>query len=126
MKTKILSVAILLFAITTAYSQEFKLAKNSGKLVIKDLNDLTVEGHAGNEIIFSLLDSPMEKDKRAEGLKSINSMGLEDNTGIGLSVQDKGNTIDVYQLKKMDGRKIKIMIPKGVSLSVSHSSPHGD
>jgi hypothetical protein len=126
MKTKILSIAILLFAITSAYSQEFKLAKSSGKLVIKDLNDLTVEGHSGNEIIFSLLDGPMEKDKRAEGLRSINSMGLEDNTGLGLSVQDKGATIEVFQLKKMDGRKIKILLPKGISLSVSHSTPHGD
>jgi hypothetical protein len=126
MKTKILSIAILLLAITTVYSQDFKLAKSSGKLVIKELNDLTVEGHTGNEIIFSLLDGPIEKDKRAEGLRSINSMGLDDNTGLGLSVQDKGATIEVYQLKKMDGRKIKILIPKGVSLSIAHSNPNGD
>jgi predicted membrane protein len=126
MKTRILSIAILLFAVAQAYSQEYKLAKNSGKLVIKEVNHVTIEGHSGNDIIFTSLDGPRDKDKRAEGLRSLNSMGLEDNTGIGLSVVDKGNTIEVYQLKKMDGPKVKILIPKGVSVSYSHSSPYGD
>jgi hypothetical protein len=126
MKTKILSIAFLFFITVSAYSQEFKLAKSSGKLVIKDVNDVTVEGHSGNEIVFSSLDGPHEKDKRAEGLRALNSMGLEDNTGIGLSVQDKGGSIEVYQLKKMDGPRVKILVPKGVAVSISHSTPYGD
>jgi hypothetical protein len=126
MKAKFLSILIVFFFATQAFSQEFKLAKSSGKLVIKEVNDVTIEGHNGNEIIFSSLDGPREKDTRAEGLRALNSMGLEDNTGIGLSVQDKGNTIEVYQLKKMDGPKVKILVPKGVTISISHSSPYGD
>jgi len=46
--------------------------------------------------------------------------------GVGLAVQDKGATIEVYQLKKMDGPRVKILVPKGVSVSITHSSPHGD
>ncbi len=126
MKTKILITTILLFALTNVFSQEFKVAKSSGKLVIKEVNQVTIEGHNGNEIIFSSLDGPKEKDKRAEGLRALNSMGLEDNTDIGLSVQDKGNTIEVYQLKKMDGPRVRILIPKGVSVSITHSSPYGN
>lgn len=126
MKKEILSFAIVLFAIVHTSGQEFKLAKTSGKLVVKELNHLTIEGHTGNEIIFSSLDGRAEKDKRAEGLRALNSMGLEDNTGIGLSVVDKGTTIEVYQLKKMDGPRVKILVPKGVSISISHSSPYGD
>jgi predicted membrane protein len=50
---------------------------------------------------------------------------LEDNTGIGLSVIDKGNVIEVQQLKKMDGPDIKILVPKGVTVYYSHTSPYG-
>ena len=126
MKKGILSFAIVLVTLAFASAQEFKLSKSSGKLIIKEVNHITIEGHSGNEIIFSSLDGPKEKDKRAEGLRALNSMGLEDNTGIGLSVQDKGATIEVYQLKKMDGPKVKILVPKGVSVSISHSSPYGE
>ncbi len=112
--------------VSSGIAQEYKLAKSSGKLVIKEVGSVSIEGYAGNEIVFTSMDYKSERDKRAEGLKAINSMGLEDNTGIGLSVIDKGATIEVYQLKKNDGPKIKIMVPKGVSISYSHSSPHGN
>jgi hypothetical protein len=126
MKTNIVKITLLLICFAySASAQEFKLAKSSGKLVIRELNDVSIEGHAGNEIIFTSLDGRAEKDKRAEGLRAISAMGLEDNTGIGLAVQDKGTTIEVYQLKKMDGPRIKIMVPKGVTISISHSSPYG-
>jgi hypothetical protein len=119
--------AILMLAITIgAVAQEYKVNKSSGKLVIKDVNDVTIEGHNGNEIIFSSLDGPREKDKRAEGLRVLNSLGLEDNTGFGLSVQDKGNVIEVQQLKKMDGSPVKILVPKGVGVSLSHTTPYGN
>jgi predicted membrane protein len=94
--------------------------------VIKEVNHVTIEGYNGNEIVFSSLDGPREKDKRAEGLRPISAMGLEDNTGIGLAVQEKGTNYEVYQLKKMDGPNVKIMVPKGVSISITHSSPYGD
>lgn len=126
MKKGILSLAMVLITVAYTSAQEFKLAKSTGKLIIKEVNHVTIEGHSGNEIIFSSLDGPKDKDKRAEGLRALNSMGLEDNTGIGLSVQDKGATIEVYQLKKMDGPKVKILVPKGVSVSISHSSPYGE
>jgi hypothetical protein len=127
MKKKVLWIFGLALLITASVNaQEYKIAKSSGKLVIKEVNNVTIEGYSGNEIVFSSLDGARDKDKRAEGLRSISSMGLEDNTGIGLAVQDKGNTIEVYQLKKMDGPRVKIMLPKGVTVSYSHTSPHGD
>lgn len=120
--------AIMIFFaafITSANAQEFKLAKSTGRLEIIEVNNVSIEGYSGNEIIFSSLSGTHEKDKRAEGLKAINSLGLEDNTGLGLSVTDKANVIQVYQLKKMDGPKIKIMVPKGVIVSYTHTSPYG-
>ena len=124
MKKIVTTTLALLMVFGISMAQEYKLAKSSGKLVIKEVGSVSIEGYTGNEIVFTSIDFRPEKDKRAEGLKAINSMGLDDNTGIGLSVIDKGTTVEVYQLKR-EGPKIKIMVPRGVSISYSHSSPHG-
>ncbi len=126
MKTKFILAAALLIVSGQLPAQEYKLAKSTGKLVLNDINQLTIEGTTGNEIVFVSLDGRGEKDSRATGLRAINSMGLEDNTGVGLALVDKGTTYEVYQLKKMDGPRVKIMVPRGVSVSISHTSPHGD
>lgn len=125
MKKQVLALMFLLIA-AGAFAQEYKVSKSTGRLEIREVNNVTIEGYNGNEIVFSSLDQSRDRDKRAEGLKAISSMGLEDNTGIGLSVVDKGATIEVYQLKKMDGPKVKILVPKGVSIFYSHTSPYGD
>ncbi len=106
-------------------AQEYKVQKSTGKLDIKEVNRVTLEGYDGNEIIFSSLDGPKEENERAKGLRAISSMGLEDNTGLGLSVVDKAGVLEVRQMKTMDGPKVKIRVPKGVSVSYSHTSPHG-
>lgn len=124
MKKQILIIA-LIGIVAGAFAQEFKLPKTSGKLLISEVNNVTIEGYDGKEIVFSSMDGSREKDKRAEGLRAVSGMGLEDNTGIGLSVLDKGNTVEVYQMKKMDGPRVKIMVPKGVAVAYSHSSPYG-
>lgn len=109
-----------------SYAQEFKVAKNSGRLEIH-LSKVTVEGYSGNEIIFSSNDDKPEKDKRAEGLRSVNSLGLEDNTGLGINVTDKGNVVEVFQLKKTSSPDIKILVPKNVIVYYTHESQyHGD
>lgn len=125
MKKQLLTIGLIM-VFAGAIAQEFKLPKTSGKLMINEVNHVTIEGYDGKEIVFSSLDGPREKDKRAEGLRAVSSMGLEDNTGIGLSVIDKGNTVEVAQLKKMDGPKVKIMVPRGVTVAYSHTSPYGN
>jgi hypothetical protein len=107
-----------------AHAQEYKVARNTGRLEIY-LGRVTVEGHAGNDIIFSSKDHEREKDERAEGLKAINGLGLDDNTGLGINVTDKGNVIEVRQLKKMNSPDVKILVPKGVIVSFSHESQYG-
>lgn len=125
MKLKMLVVA---FAITVviAKAQEYKVAKSTGKLSIMEVNDVRIEGYDGKEIIFSSRNHDNEKDERANGLRAVSSMGLEDNSGIGLSVQDKGDVVEVRQLKKMDGPEILIKVPKGIVIVYQHTSPHGD
>jgi hypothetical protein len=127
MKRKFLAVAMGLMMITGAISaQEYKVAKSTGRLEIREVNNVQIEGHAGNEIIFTARGRDHDDDGRAKGLRAISSMGLEDNTGIGLSVVEKGEVIEVQQLKKTDGPDITIKVPKGVKVSYSHTNPHGD
>lgn len=127
MKKIFLTIALGLFLTGAIYAQEYKIAKSTGTLMIREVNNVTVEGSTGNEIIFfSRGDHDKDRDDRAKGLRAISSMGLEDNTGLGLSVVDKGGEIVVQQLKKMDGPDIIIKVPKGVTVNYTHTSPHGD
>jgi len=123
-KVRILIAALALFSAGCIQAQEFKVARNSGRLEI-NLGRVTVEGHSGNEIIFSSKNGKHEKDARAEGLKAINSLGLEDNTGLGINVTEKGNVVEVHQLKKTNSPDIRILVPKGVIVSFSHESQYG-
>lgn len=120
----ILFLMLGLFASTAALAQEYKVAKSSGRLEI-GIGKVTVEGYNGNEIIFSGRDKAEAKDERAAGLLAINGSGLTDNTGLGINVTDKGNVIEVSQLKKMGSPEIKILVPKGVIVSFNHESQYG-
>ncbi|NCT93153.1 MAG: DUF4097 family beta strand repeat protein [Chitinophagaceae bacterium] len=119
MKKKIISLlAIVCVLATTGFAQEYKLAKSTGKLVI-NLSAVTVEGYNGNEIVFSSLKSKGDDDERAKGLRPINASGNTDNTGLGISVEEKGGVIEVNPVGKVDD--VKIMVPKGVSVSYKYS-----
>jgi predicted membrane protein len=125
MKKIVLFIGMIVAGISVVFAQDFKVARTSGRIEIKELNEVTVEGYNGNEIVFSSRDHDKEEDERAKGLRAISNSGLEDNTGLGISVLEKGNVIEVQQLKKMDGPDIKIMVPKGITISYSHTSPYG-
>lgn len=126
MKKLILILGVIVAAISFATAQEYKVAKSTGRLQIY-LGKVTVEGTTGNEIIFTSNDEhDKQKDKRAEGLRAVNSLGLEDNTnGLGINVSDKGDVVEVRQLKKMNSPNIKILVPKGVIVAYEHESQYG-
>lgn len=125
MKTILTIIALYCVNLTALQAQEYKVAKSTGRLEIKEVNKVTVEGYGGNEIVFTSRNGKSERDERAEGLRAVNRDGLEDNTGLGLSVVDKAGTLEVQQMKRMDGPDVVIKVPKGVVVSYSHSSPYG-
>jgi hypothetical protein len=125
MKKKLIMMALGLMLTGVMYAQDYKIARTTGKLQIVEVGDVTIEGYDGKEIVFSSRSRDRERDERAKGLRAVSSLGLEDNTGLGLSVIEKGDVIEVRQLKKMDGPDISIKVPKGVTISYQHSSPHG-
>jgi hypothetical protein len=123
---KIMMLAAFALAVSGMVNgQDYKVAKTTGKLMITEVNEVKIEGYDGKEIIFSSRDNDREKDERSKGLRAVSSLGLEDNTGLGLSVLEKGDVIEVRQLKKMDGPDITIKVPKGIIVSYEHSSPYG-
>ncbi len=124
MKNRSLIIIALLMVTFLTKGQEYKVAKSTGRLEL-NLGRVTVEGHSGNEIIFSIRDGKFEKDERAVGLRAVNSLGLEDNTGLGINVTDKGNVVEVYQLKKTSSPDIKVLVPKGMIVSFNHESQYG-
>lgn len=122
-KISIVLIALLVSGLT--YAQEFKVAKSTGKLNLH-IGRVTVEGHTGNEIIFTSKDGrDKDEDNRAKGLRAINGSGLEDNTGLGINVTEKDGAVEVNQLKKMNSPDIKILVPKGVIVSFDHESQYG-
>ena len=125
MKAKKLGVlAIVLIWAGCSSAQEFKVPKNTGRLEI-NIGKVTVEGHAGNDIIFSSSDHNRDKDERAEGLRAVNSLGLDDNTGLGIHVENDNDVVRVRQLKKTNSPNIKILVPKGMIVSFAHESQYG-
>ena len=121
---RIMVVMCIWLATQVTFAQEYKVAKNTGRLEL-NIGRVTVEGHPGNEIIFSSTDHRQSKDERATGLRAINGLGLDDNTGLGINVTQKGEVIEVNQLKKMNAPDIKVLVPKGVIVSFSHQSQYG-
>ncbi len=117
MKKYIVTTLMGLVALAATHAQEFKLAKSSGRLLI-NLPSITVEGYSGNEIIFSTEKTDTENDERAKGLRPISGSGYMDNTGLGISVTDKGASVEVNQVNQKD-RHVKIQVPKGVLVSYS-------
>ncbi len=109
----------------TLVTKSFKVKKNTGKLQL-NLGQAQIEGYDGNEIVFSLEGKPEKEDERAKGLKAINSMGLEDNTGLGISVVDKNGTVEVNQIKNVDSENVKILVPKGMVVSINYQSQFGN
>lgn len=126
MKKTIMILGFGVLITGSLFAQEYKVSKSTGRLEIREVNNVSIEGYNGNEIVFTSTDNGRDDDERAKGLRALSSLGLEDNSGLGLSVVDKGNLVEVHQLKKTDGPEIKIMVPKGVVISYTHSSPYGD
>ncbi len=121
---RLLTLLALALSVHLVNGQEYKITKSSGRLEIH-IGSVTVEGTSGNEIIFTSRDGDHEKDDRAKGLVAINGSGLEDNTGLGINVTNKGDAVVVSQLKKMKSPDIKILVPKGVIIAYEYVSQYG-
>lgn len=128
MKKLVLIIGIMVAVVCATFAQNFKITKTSGRLEIYT-GRVIVEGTTGSEIVFTSDkedgDDDKDEDDRSKGLRAINGNGLEDNTGLGVNVTDKGNVVEVRQLRKMNSPNFKILVPKGIIVSFQHESQYG-
>ncbi len=80
--------------------------------MILNFGNVLVEGHSGKEIIFTAQHNEAAIDPKANGLQIVNGGASNDNTGLGIRVVEKGDTLKVRQVDP--GQAIKILVPKGV------------
>lgn len=120
---------LMVFGIGQAMAQsskEFKLDVNSGKVVFSEVHKVKFVGYSGNGLLIKGQDEDHEESERAKGLKLISGLGLEDNTGIGLSTDNKGDITMVYQISRNSDAEYIVQVPKGVTIVYEHSSAYGD
>ena len=130
MKTYINLALILFFAIvsceyTNAQSskKEHKTPMSSGTVVISDVDELIIEGYDGSEVIVSTMVEDTEENDRSKGLKLLNSLGLDDNTGFGIAVSKDGDKLNIVQMSKSCVcSEVTIKVPKNMKISVAHNN----
>lgn len=103
--------------------EEHKTSMSSGTVSIVDIDELIIEAYSGSEVIVSAMVEETEENDRAKGLRMLNSLGLDDNTGFGISVKKEGNTLNIVQVSKScNCSKVTIQVPQGVNISVAHGN----
>lgn len=121
----VLLMVLLGTTITNAQTNEYKLDMNSGKLIVREVDDVAFVGHDGQGVVISNKDIDTEQSERAKGLKLINGLGLEDNTGVGLNVVKDGANAVISQISRNSNGEYIIKVPKGVTIVYEHSSVYG-
>ncbi len=132
MKLNIFTITLLLTLapfLITAQSQ-YEVNKSSGTLKVLSLSDVSIEGYDGNKIVFINVDRDEEENSRAQGLKAYNVGGLEDNSGIGLSVIEDGTSVTVREISNDDccgcQDEYTIRVPKKMNILMEYTSNGGD
>lgn len=116
-KIKVVILIVALAVSSTLFAQEFRMKVTGNKtLKIIEVNKVEIESHDGSEIIFSREIKKNRHEERAKGLTAISGLGLTDNTGIGLSVKETGNNIEVQQLSRRSSSRTFIKVPKNVKV----------
>ena len=124
----ILAIITLPFLIysTTILGQEYKVDLSSGKVKIREVNKVSIVGHDENSLVVSTRHHKNGEQERARGLKAINSLGLEDNSGLGLSVVKSGDEVEIRPILRNSDNRYTIYVPKNVAIFYEHSSHNGE
>jgi len=113
----ILSTGLLVNA-----QEEYRITKSSGQLKI-NLTGIIVEGYDGKEIIFSGQKTVVdETDERAKGLLAISGSKYTDNTGLGISVTENGQDVNVNLVSKKPIGVLTIKVPQNIKVSIINNS----
>jgi uncharacterized FlaG/YvyC family protein len=123
----ILFAFLFLFSLALTAQAEYKVAASGKTIEFSEIDDLTIVGVTGSDMIVSRdsdEDGESKEDPRAKGLKKISASGRQDNTGLGVAVSTEGNTIVVEQVGKNNG-PIVVQIPNSAVVKVKQSTYRG-
>jgi lia operon protein LiaG len=122
-----LILGLVVFVTTTTKGQEFKRTlKEPVNINIHSLyGELNIEGNPGNDLVITTEDYK-NPPPRADGLKPIYYTG-EDNSGIGLFVEEEGNQVTIVGASKQSQDAVYYLkVPENATLSIDLSSPFAD
>jgi len=120
MKNIIFTILCLSISCQAWSQRQHTINKSSGTLRIIGIDAVQIEGHSGNEVIFTNnTHNNEEQTERSKGLRVINSIGLEDGDVTTIQQVTNGASCSCD-----DGYTIKI--PNGLNLYVEHSTTYGD
>ena len=108
-------------------AQDYKVPFSSGTIVLSGLDDVIIEGYNGSDVVISTKDYDSKNPERAEGLKLVNSLGLDDNTGIGLSAIKEGQELQVAAISTSCGEmRYTIKVPNGLNVDYTNKANSGE
>jgi hypothetical protein len=126
MKSKILFLAVVLISGITIpmHAQDYKIPVENTKAGMLSMTgfsgDITLEGYAGSEIIFTSTNLNKDVPDRAKGLKPVYPGGT-DNTGIGLLVEKNGSEVTVTCLLPFtESGGYKVKVPESLAIKMQN------
>lgn len=116
----IILITLLTTSILVKAQEEYRINKSTGQLKL-NVTGVIVEGYEGKEIIFSGKKIKVEEvDERAKGLVPVSSSKYTDNTGLGISVVENGENVNVNLVAKEPIGLLTIKVPQNIKVSISN------
>lgn len=125
-------IFLTLLGISIGSAQDYKVNYPKGKVWISGVDEIKIMGYSGSDVILTAPKSDHDKDDRSRGLKLINSLGLDDNTGMGISIKEEDGMLKVIQISNdchsscSSNDIVTLKVPNDVDLYVEHSTHDGD
>ena len=91
----------------------YEINEKAGKLFIKDVKSITLTGTESDKLSIVIDGEAPGIPDKAKGLKLLNPDGLEDNTGIGLSIQKEDGMYVMRRVSNKRGKRYTIKVPDG-------------
>lgn len=110
-----------------AFAQtQYKTTFGDNKTVVIwiERNNVMVEGTSGNEVVIEI-DEPVKVPETAQGLRRLNVRGLDDNSGLGLSVTPEGSVLKIMEVCNCYAGTYRIKIPFNSNLTMLDQNSWG-
>jgi len=107
-------MAVLVSSMATAQSDYTKSLNGIQWVKIESKTDIVVKTHSANELLIKS-GPEVKTPERAKGLKLVGEGGT-DNTNVGFSVVQDGNTLIVYNLRKSKGAEIHLPASQNIAV----------